>query len=90
MRVKRFFDKNGLTGIVEVERNDREHDHTTEDLEDRSYGVYDKQIDALLTSCIMDDLSFRATLKKVCEKYPDREFEKPKNRQALYQKRFRY
>ena len=90
MRVRRDFDKNGLTGIIEVERNDRKHDHTAQDLDERCYNVYDKKIDELLTSCIMDGLTFRATLRKVCEKFPDRDFEAKENRQAIYQKVHRY
>ena len=75
---------------VDVERNDQPHDHSQEQEEEgRVYEIYDKGIDALLTECIKDGLTFRATISKLAAKYPDRNFEDPQNRRNLYQKRHR-
>ena len=86
MRVKRFRDQHGLSGLVEVERNDQPNDHSKEEDEDRVYTVYDKGFDALLTQCIKDGLTFRATKRKLIDKYPERNLDDPKNHRNLYQK----
>ena len=43
MRVKRFRDQHGLSGLIDVERNDQPHDHSQEqeEEEDRVYQIYD-------------------------------------------------
>ena len=47
MRVKRYRDQHGLSGLIDVERNDQPHDHSQEqEEEDRVYQIYDKGIDA--------------------------------------------
>ena len=90
MRVKRYRDQHGLSGLIDVERNDQPHDHSQEqEEEDRVYQIYDKGIDALLTECIKDGLTFRATISKLAAKYLDWNFEDLQNRRNLYQKRHR-
>ena len=78
-----------MSGPLSAPRIDQPHDHSQEEEEDRVYQISDKGIDALLTECIKDGLTFRATISKLAAKYPDRNFEDPQNKRNLYQKRHR-
>ena len=44
MRVRKYKSKGVQSGVIVVEKNDAEHDHTADDQEERSYNVYEKKI----------------------------------------------
>ena len=88
-RLKRSKDAEGnLTGRIVIEKSQADHDdhQPAGDVEDRTYDVWDKEMEELIASAVSDNVSTQAIRKKMKEKYKDRDFDSSTGRSRLYQK----
>ena len=76
--IKRAKDAQGnLTGRIAVEKSEADHnDHKpVDDTDDRTYDIWDKEMDQLISIAVSDNLATESIRKKIKEKYPDRYFD---------------
>ena len=77
------------TGRVEVEKSEADHnDHKPVDNteEERTYDLWDKEMEQLISTAVSDNLATESIRKKMKEKYPEREFDSTTAHSRLYQK----
>ena len=74
-------------GEIIVERGSCQHDHSTNDSEDRTYATtYGKKLDAVILQAVKDGLPARKIKEKVVALMPDCDFLSPKGINRFNQK----